>query len=102
MVAEGLSIGTEIEDRELLDFPVDALDVVLTNKALADRPLAGVAEEHGRGVTLVKLVRAGVQIPFAASTTLNRGDLLRLDGAARHVERAGASPRLHRASHQRH
>jgi putative transport protein len=90
VVAEGLSIGTEIEDPELLDFPVDALDVVLTNKALVDRTLASVAEEHGRGVTLVKLLRGGEQIPFAASTTLNRGDLLRLDGAARHVERAGA------------
>ena len=89
VVAEGLSIGTEIEDRELLDFPVDALDVVLTNKALADRPLASVAEEYGRGVTLVKLVRAGVQIPFAASTTLNRGDVLRLGGATPHVEHAG-------------
>lgn len=89
VVAEGLSIGTEIEDRELLDFPVDALDVVLTNKALADRPLASVAEEYGRGVTLVKLVRAGVQIPFAASTTLNRGDVLRLGGATRHVEDSG-------------
>jgi putative transport protein len=89
VVAQGLSIGIEIEDRELLDFPVDALDVVVTNKALADRPLADLADEHGRGVTLVKLVRAGVQIPFAASTTLNRGDLLRLGGAVRHVERAG-------------
>ena len=89
VVAQGLSIGIEIEDRELLGFPVDALDVVVTNKALADRPLANVAEEHGRGVTLLKLVRAGVQIPFVASTTLNRGDLLRLGGAVRHVERAG-------------
>jgi putative transport protein len=89
LLAEGISIGTEIEDRELLDFPVDARDVVLTNKALVDRTLASVAAEHGRGVTLVKLVRGGEQIPFSATTVLNRGDLLRISGAAKDVERAG-------------
>jgi putative transport protein len=89
LLAPGISIGTEIEDRELLDFPVDARDVVVTNKALVDRTLASVAEEHGRGVTLVKLVRGGEQIPFSASTVLNRGDLLRLSGATRDLERAG-------------
>jgi putative transport protein len=89
LLAEGTSIGTEIEDRELLDFPVDARDVVLTNKALVDHTLASVAEEHGRGVTLVTLVRGGEPIPFSTTTVLNRGDLLRLSGAARDVERAG-------------
>jgi putative transport protein len=89
VVAEGVPIGTEIEDRELLDFPVDALDAVLTNKALVNQSLARVAEEHGRGVTLVTLVRGGQRIPFAAATPLNRGDLLRLSGATHHVERAG-------------
>jgi putative transport protein len=89
LLAGGISIGTEIEARELLDFPVDARDVVLTNKALVDRTLAAVAEEHGRGVTLVRLIRGGQQIPFSASTVLNRGDLLRLGGATQDVERAG-------------
>jgi putative transport protein len=89
LLANGTSIGTEVEDRELLDFPVDARDVVLTNKALVDRSLASVAEEHGRGVTLVTLVRGGEPVPFSASTVLNRGDLLRLSGAAQDVERAG-------------
>ena len=89
LLAKGTSIGTEVEDRELLDFPVDARDVVLTHKDLVDRTLASVAEEHGRGVTLVTLVRGGEPIPFSATTVLNRGDLLRLSGAARDVERAG-------------
>jgi len=38
---------------------------------------------------LLKLVRAGEEIPFAPWTTVNRGDVLRLAGAARDVERAG-------------
>ena len=89
VVAGGVPIGTEIEDRALLDFPVTSLDVVLTNGALVDRTLEEVAEEHGRGVALVRLVRGGEEIPFAASTMLNRGDLLRITGPSQDVERAG-------------
>ena len=89
VVAGGVSIGTEIEDRALLDFPVASLDVVLTNGALVDRTLEEVAQQHGRGVALARLVRGGEEIPFAASTTLNRGDLLRSTGPSEDVERAG-------------
>ena len=89
VVAGGVPIGSETEDRALLEFPVESLDVVLTNSALVDRTLEDVAQEHGRGVALVRLVRGGEEIPFAASTILNRGDLLRLTGASQDVERAG-------------
>jgi putative transport protein len=89
VLAGGVSVGTELEDRELLDYPVEAVDVVVTNRAVVDRSIASLAEEYGRGVALVKLVRAGEEIPFVASTTVNRGDLLRLAGASRDVERAG-------------
>jgi putative transport protein len=91
VLAGGLSIGTEIEDRALLDFPLVALDVVLTNKSLVDRTIAEIAEHHGRGVALLSLVRGGEEIPFTPQTTVNRGDLLRLAGASRNVERAGAA-----------
>ena len=89
IVTNAASVGTEVEDRELLDFPLAALDVVLTNKRLADLTLAELAAEHGRGIVLLKLVRGGEEIPFAADTELNRGDLLRLAGARSDVERAG-------------
>jgi len=82
-------IGVEIEDRTLMDFPVVALDVVLTRRELVDTTIARLADLHGRGVALLKLVRGGEEIPFAGSTTVNRGDLLRLTGAVRDVERAG-------------
>jgi putative transport protein len=85
------SVGSELEDRELLDFPLAAMDVVLTNKSLADRTLAEVAALHGRGVVLMKLVRGGEEIPFTADTALNRGDLLRIAGAKTDAERAGAA-----------
>ena len=78
MLAHAASIGEEIEDRELIDFPVAAMDVVLTTRSLADRTLGEVATLHGRGVMLMKLVRGGEEIPFTADTVLNRGDLLRI------------------------
>jgi putative transport protein len=84
-------IGEEIDDRALLDFPMAALDVVVTNASLVDQTIASLAEKHGRGVALHKLVRGGEEIPFVASTRLNRGDLLRIAGARRDVERAGAA-----------
>ena len=89
VVAGNVSIGKEVDDRAVLEYPVSVLDVVLTNKSVVDRTLESVAQEHGRGVALVKLIRGGEQIPFTASTMLNRGDLLRIAGAAQDVERAG-------------
>ena len=89
VIAGNASIGKEIDDRAVLEFPVAVLDVVLTNRAVVDRTLESVAQEHGRGVALVKLIRGGEQIPFTPSTVLNRGDLLRIAGAAQDVERAG-------------
>ena len=83
------SFGTEVHDKELLDFPTAAMDVVLTNKGLSDKTLEALALQHGRGVVLMKLVRGGEELPFGPSTVVNRGDLLRLAGAKQDVERVG-------------
>jgi putative transport protein len=83
------SFGAEVHDRELLDFPTVALDVVLTNRSLAEQTLEALALQHGRGVVLMKLVRGGEELPFGPSTVVNRGDLLRLAGAKQDVERVG-------------
>ncbi|MBK9088180.1 MAG: aspartate-alanine antiporter [Holophagales bacterium] len=82
-------ITTEVEDPDLLDFPLVARDVVVTNKAVAGRTLEELAESHGRGVVLMKLIRATEEIPFTGSTTLDRGDLMRIAGSPEDVERAG-------------
>ena len=89
LLAEGHPFGEETEDRELLDVPMAALDVVVTRREVAERSLEEIAEEHGRGVVLLKLVRGGEEIPFAPGTVVNRGDLLRLAGSEQDVERAG-------------
>jgi len=89
IVSRGVPVGAEIEDRELLDFPIEAVDVVITNKAMVNRTIADLAREHGRGVALRRLVRGGEVIPFDDNTRVDRGDLLHIAGPVEDVERAG-------------
>jgi putative transport protein len=85
------AFGPENDDQELFDFPVEVLDVVLTNKAYAGMTLAQVREsaagQQARNVFLRKLIRAGQEMPLNAGTKVDRGDVLQLVGAARDVER---------------
>jgi putative transport protein len=89
LLAGRLPLCEELEDPELLNFPTAILDVVVTKRAEAEQPLSVLGQRHGRGVVLVKLIRGGEDIPFAPETIINRGDLLRLGGAQKDVERVG-------------
>ena len=81
-------LGAEVHDRELLDFPTEYLDVVVTNHEVAGRTLADLAREHGRGIVLRRLVRAGQEVPFDGGTVLEGGDLLQISGRDVDAERA--------------
>jgi len=88
-IERGLAIGPEVDDKELLDFPVEALDVVITKKSFSGKTLAELAaSEFARGVFLRKLMRAGQEMPFTPSTTVDRGDVLTLVGAKRYIGQA--------------
>ncbi len=84
-----LPLGEEVEDPQLLDFPMATLDVVVTKGDAAEQRLSTLAARHGRGIALVKLIRGGEEIPFGPETIINRGDLLRVSGAAKDAERVG-------------
>jgi len=93
LVERGAVIGPEVDDKELLDFPVEILDVVLTKKALDGKALKEIAETEPwrtlfRGVFLRKLTRAGQEIPLTPATQTERGDLLTIISAKRDVDRA--------------
>jgi putative transport protein len=88
LMARGTEIGPEVNDRQLLDFPVQILDVVVTNKAISGKTLRALAlSDNARGVFLRKLTRAGQVMPFTLDTVLDRGDVLTLAGAVTDVER---------------
>jgi putative transport protein len=89
LMARGGQIGPEVDDRELLDFPAEVLDVVITNKKVVGKTIRELATlEAARGVFLRKIVRVGQQMPFTRDTHVDRGDVLNLIGARADVERA--------------
>ncbi|MGA8890272.1 MAG: aspartate-alanine antiporter [Anaeromyxobacteraceae bacterium] len=79
--------AAEVDDRDLLDFPIVNVDLVVTQKEIAGRTLGDLAREKGHGIVLQRLVRAGQEIPFDAGTRLERGDMLSLYGDQPDVER---------------
>ena len=89
LIERGSKIGPEVDDKMLLDFPAEVLDVVVTNKTLAGQTLAELAgHEFARGVFLRQITRAGRELPITPGTKVDRGDVLKLVGAKLHVERA--------------
>jgi putative transport protein len=87
--ARGREIGAEVDDKELLSFPIEVLDVVVTNKSFAGKTITDLAAlEFARGVFLKKLTRTGEPMPFSPATRVERGDVLTLVGATRDVARA--------------
>ena len=92
LMASGAEIGVEVSDTELLDFPVEMLDVVITNKSLDGKSIAELAVmDFARGVFLKKLTRTGQTMPFLPETRVERGDLVTLIGSEKDVERAARS-----------
>jgi putative transport protein len=70
--------AAEVEDPELLNVPVEGVDVYVTNKAVDGKTLIEVARLPGaRGVFLRKITRGAVatSIPILPNT-IQRGDLL--------------------------
>jgi putative transport protein len=91
----GPAIGPEVDDRELLDFPGESLDVVVTNRNVVGKTLQELAEaEEGRasrGVFLRKLIRGGNEMSFIAGTKIERGDVVQIVGPVSEVERVASA-----------
>jgi putative transport protein len=81
----------EVDDKALLDIPATAVDVFVTSKALNAKTLQELSEmPFTRGIYLSKITRNLVDIPILPGTEILRGDVLRIGGTVRHVERAVA------------
>jgi putative transport protein len=93
LIADASRFGIEVSDPALLDFPSETLDVVVTRKEIAGTTLGDFAEmghdQHSRGVFVRGLIRGGHELPFNSGTRIARGDVLRVSGALRDVERVG-------------
>ena len=88
-VERGTRVGPEVDDKALLDIPIESVEVVVTHRSLVGKSLADLARlDSARGVFLRRLMRAGQEIPIAAGTLIDRGDVLYLIGTKPEVERA--------------
>lgn len=78
----------EVADQELLDIPVESVDLVVTRKEVDGKTLIDLAgEDFAQGVYLQKITRgaASVDVPVLAQTTIHRGDILKIAGTKTHV-----------------
>jgi putative transport protein len=85
----------EVEEATLLDIPATAVDYILERKDLWHRTLSEIVGTLGgevatRGVYVRKVLRAGEELPLGSKVVLERGDVLTLIGAKRHVDRVAA------------
>jgi putative transport protein len=91
LIADASQFGAEISDPELLDYPSETLDVMVTRKKIVGNTLAELAEMGGdqrsRGVFVRALIRGGHELPFNAGTKIAKGDVLRVSGSQRDVDR---------------
>ncbi|MBN8987318.1 MAG: aspartate-alanine antiporter [Rhizobiales bacterium] len=79
----------EVDDRELLDVPVEVADVFITNKAYAGRKLAEFAHSpFAHSVFLRRIMRHMVEIPILPETVIQRGDILTLVGTKAGIDLA--------------
>ena len=82
----------EVEDKELLDIPLLAAEIMLISPKLADRTLGDLSrEDWTRGLYLRSVSRGGQEIPVAEGTVLQRGDLLRVVGPEPVVQKSASS-----------
>ena len=91
LIADASQFGVEVSDPTLLDYPSETLDVMVTRKEVAGNTLGEFAEmrheQRSRGVFVRALMRGGQELPFNTGTKISKGDVLRISGSQRDVER---------------
>ncbi len=88
LIADENSIGTEVADIELLDFRAEALRVMVSNKEVIGMTLLELKtckERHG--VVIRKIHRGKATLPLLKNVTIQRGDIVELEGRKTDVDR---------------
>ncbi len=78
----------EVADQELIEIPVETVDVVVTSKQLSGQKLIDLSTApYARGIYINSIRRGSmnVEIPVLSQTAINRGDIINITGSRRHV-----------------
>ena len=83
-------VGPEVDDAELLAYPTEELDIVVTRKAITNRTLGQLEQDelvqYGRPIFLLRLTRAGRALTPTPDLEIRRWDVLTVHGARKYVE----------------
>jgi putative transport protein len=83
-------IGPEVSSKEVLNIPLDAAEILVTNREAEKLTLEHYREEYGGQVQAVKIERAGNPIPRGSLSKLQRFDVITVAGLAPGVQRLAA------------
>jgi putative transport protein len=84
-------VGPEVADQRALNIPLDQGEILVTNKAVLDRPLKEFRNEEFSGqVQLIKIERGGAPLPLGLDLKLQRMDVMSVAGLKDAVSKAGA------------
>ena len=90
VMAAERTLGPEVDDRELLSYPAEQMDIVVTHKDVTGRTIHELEQQefaaYGRRVFLLGVTRGGRAITPADDLKLQRWDVLTVRGARQHVE----------------
>ncbi len=82
-------VGEEINDPELLTFPVESIMVLLTKKTACGMTVEELSrQKFMHGILIKSIKRLGVEIPVLPGLKLQAGDLLQIMGMTREVSTA--------------
>ena len=82
-------VGPEVNDVDLLNFPAEQLDVMVTHKGASGKTIDQLrASKEMYGVTIKSLKRGDVSMPILAQSKLESGDVLTIIGLKHEVETA--------------
>jgi len=83
-------VGPEVEDEELLAYPTEEIDIVVTKKEAAGRTVRELEQHelgrYGRRLFLMHVTRGGQPIAAAPDLELERWDVLTIRGARKFVD----------------
>lgn len=91
IINDGLVIGPETADEELLHYPVERVPVLLAAKKLYGISVEDITvRDFMHGVSIRSITRAGENIGVSPEVTLRKGDTLTLIGQSSNIKRASA------------
>ncbi|MBF0887348.1 MULTISPECIES: aspartate-alanine antiporter [Gluconobacter] len=80
----------EISDRELINIPIETVNVVITSKKINGQRLGNLAESnssHGIYINNIHRGSMNVEIPLLSETAIFRGDIINITGSRRNVDK---------------